>query len=71
MKGKKVKDSSLVTSHLMLIGDAGNMIIDKDSMPIGMVHGGKIMTLMDEIAGMVGARPVSYTHLTLPTNREV
>ena len=56
MKGKKVKESSLVTSHLMLIGDAGNMIINKDSMPIGMVHGGKIMTLMDEIAGMVGAR---------------
>jgi len=56
MEEKKVKDSSLVTSHLMLIGDAGNMITNKNRMPLGMAHGGKIMTLMDEIAGMVGAR---------------
>ena len=55
MKGKTVKESSLVSSHLMLMEHSGNFLF-VNNRPIGMVHGGKIMTLMDEIAGMVGAK---------------
>ena len=36
-----------------------------------IVGGGVRPPVVDRIAELSGAEPVSYTHLTLPTNREV
>src|SRR5579862_9281870 len=44
---KKVSDSSLISSHLMMPQDANIQ---------GNVYGGTIMKLMDEIAGVVATR---------------
>tara|TARA_B100000686_G_scaffold147197_1_gene154650 strand:- start:253 stop:744 length:492 start_codon:yes stop_codon:yes gene_type:complete len=55
MKGKTVKESAITSSHLMLIKDSGNFIFDGGK-TIPMVHGGILMTLMDEIAGMVATK---------------
>ena len=55
MKGKTVKESAITSSHLMLIKDSGNFIFD-DGKTFPMVHGGILMTLMDEIAGMVATK---------------
>ena len=55
MKGKTVKESAIISSHLMLIKHSGNFIFDAGK-TIPMVHGGILMTLMDEIAGMVATK---------------
>ena len=55
MNGKIVKESAITSSHLMLIKDSGNFIFDAGK-TIPMVHGGILMTLMDEIAGMVATK---------------
>ena len=55
MKGKTVKESAITSSHLMLIKDSGNFIFDGGK-TTPMVHGGILMTLMDEIAGMVATK---------------
>lgn len=56
MEGKTVKDSSIISSHLMLIQDAGNFLVNETGMFRPMVHGGTLMTLVDEIAGMVATK---------------
>ena len=55
MQEKTVKESSIISSHLMLMEHAGNFLFDKNN-PIGLVHGGIIMTLTDEVAGMVASK---------------
>ncbi len=47
MKGKYVSDSLVILSHLMLPQDAN---------PTGNVHGGVIMKLIDNAAGVVAVR---------------
>ena len=48
MEGKKVKDSSITTSIIMMPEDAN---------PAGNVHGGIIMKHVDETAGIVAFFP--------------
>ena len=55
MQEKTVKESSITSSHLMLMEHAGNFLFNKNN-PIGLVHGGIIMKLMDEVAGMVASK---------------
>jgi len=55
MQEKTVRESSISTSHLMLMKHAGNFLFEKKN-PIGIVHGGILMTLTDEVAGMVASK---------------
>ena len=56
---------TFVKGNYMLVGDAAGMVLPSNGagITIAMIGG--------RIAGQVIAEPVSYTHLTLPTNREV
>ena len=36
-----------------------------------MMEGSSLSTLVQMVGAGIGVTPVSYTHLTLPTNREV
>jgi acyl-CoA hydrolase len=47
MEGKRVKDSSVVTAQMM---------IPQDANPAGNVHGGVVVKIIDEAAGVVAAR---------------
>lgn len=47
MQAKSVKDSSVVMAQVMLPGDAN---------PAGNVHGGVVMRLIDDTAGVVASR---------------
>ena len=55
MQEKTVKESFITSSHLMLMEHAGNFLFNKNN-PIGLVHGGIIMKLMDEVAGMLASK---------------
>ena len=47
MEGKRVNDSSVITAQMM---------IPQDANPAGNVHGGVVVKIMDEAAGVVAAR---------------
>ncbi len=47
MDGKRVKDSSVITAQMM---------IPQDANPAGNVHGGVVVKIIDEAAGVVAAR---------------
>src|SRR5512136_1912286 len=47
MEGKRVKDSSVITAQMM---------IPQDANPAGNVHGGVVVKIIDEAAGVVAAR---------------
>ncbi len=47
MNGKRVKDSSVTTAQMM---------IPQDANPAGNVHGGVVVKIIDEAAGVVAAR---------------
>ena len=52
--------------------DSGLGIDDlKSQLNLLDVGGFELSVVKDKRAGMVGTHSVSYTHLTLPTNREV
>ena len=67
---KRAIDNGLVSIHLWDFRDwASGKYRQVDDRPFG---GGPGMVLMPEpVVSAVEAVPVSYTHLTLPTNREV
>ncbi|MCP4714553.1 MAG: acyl-CoA thioesterase [Deltaproteobacteria bacterium] len=60
MEGKKVKDSSLVTSYVMMPEDAN---------PVGNVHGGIIMKHIDTTAGVVAFRHTRMNSVTASIDR--
>ena len=47
MEGKRVQDSSVITAQMM---------IPQDANPAGNVHGGVVVKIIDEAAGVVAAR---------------
>jgi acyl-CoA hydrolase len=47
MEGKRIKDSSVITAQMM---------IPQDANPAGNVHGGVVVKIIDEAAGVVAAR---------------
>ena len=47
MEGKRVRDSSVITAQMM---------IPQDANPAGNVHGGVVVKIIDEAAGVVAAR---------------
>jgi acyl-CoA hydrolase len=53
---KRIRDSQTVISHLMQLTDAN---------PVGNVHGGVIMRLVDEVAGIAAARHVGRPVVTV------
>ncbi|GBC60102.1 acyl-CoA thioesterase [Desulfonema ishimotonii] len=60
MKGKKVKDCCVTLSHVMLPEDAN---------PAGNVHGGVIMKLIDNAAGVVAVRHARCNVVTASIDR--
>jgi len=56
LQPKKVRDSQTVISQLMQLTDAN---------PIGNVHGGVIMRLVDEVGGIAAARHVGRPAVTV------
>ena len=49
----------------------GTFILDRHCNGAQIAHGGMLMSFADGICGHAVYKAVSYTHLTLPTNREV
>ena len=56
-----------MTTILLNIHNAGFFPIDSMILAMGIFYGG----LSQVIVGMMCFKPVSYTHLTLPTNDQV
>ena len=53
---KRVRDSQTVISHLMYLTDAN---------PVGHVHGGVVMRMVDEVAGICAARHAGCPVVTM------
>ena len=60
MKAKTVKSSSVVMAHLMMPQSAN---------PTGIIHGGVIMKLIDEAAGVVAIRHAAGNAVTASIDR--
>lgn len=60
MEGKRVKDSSVVMAQMMIPLDAN---------PAGNVHGGVIVKIIDEAAGVVAARHARSNVVTASIDR--
>ncbi len=56
MEGRRVSESRTVTTHLMMPSDAN---------PLGNVHGGIIMKLVDEAGGIAASRHARKTTVTV------
>ena len=65
--------SNLLTTGSIVIADAGTIGSSSDTNAIGISSGGvvSITATTANTSASDGALTVSYTHLTLPTNREV
>jgi acyl-CoA hydrolase len=60
MDGKRVSDSSVVTAQMM---------IPQDANPAGNVHGGVVVKIIDEAAGVVAARHARSNVVTASIDR--
>ncbi len=60
MNGKRVKDSSVITAQMM---------IPQDANPAGNVHGGVVVKIIDEAAGVVAARHCRRNVVTASIDR--
>jgi acyl-CoA hydrolase len=60
MDGKRVKDSSVITAQMM---------IPQDANPAGNVHGGVVVKIIDEAAGVVAARHARTNVVTASIDR--
>jgi acyl-CoA hydrolase len=60
MEGKRVRDSSVVTAQMM---------IPQDANPAGNVHGGVVVKIIDEAAGVVAARHARSNVVTVAIDR--
>jgi acyl-CoA hydrolase len=60
MEGKRVKDSSVVMAQMM---------IPQDANPAGNVHGGVVVKILDEAAGVVAARHARSNVVTASIDR--
>ena len=60
MDGKRVNDSSVVTAQMM---------IPQDANPAGNVHGGVVVKIIDEAAGVVAARHCRSNVVTASIDR--
>ena len=60
MEGKKVKDTQVILSHVVMPEDAN---------PAGIVHGGVIMKLIDNAGGVVAARHARCNVVTASIDR--
>ncbi len=60
MNGKSVKDSSVITAQMM---------IPQDANPAGNVHGGVVVKIIDEAAGVVAARHCRRNVVTASIDR--
>ena len=60
MEGKRVKDSSVITAQMM---------IPQDANPAGNVHGGVVVKIIDEAAGVVAARHARTNVVTASIDR--
>jgi acyl-CoA hydrolase len=60
MEGKRVKDSSVITAQMM---------IPQDANPAGNVHGGVVVKIIDESAGVVAARHARANVVTASIDR--
>ncbi len=60
MEGKRVRDSSVVMAQMM---------IPQDANPAGNVHGGAVVKLIDESAGVVAARHARSNVVTASIDR--
>jgi acyl-CoA hydrolase len=60
MEGKRVKDSSVITAQMM---------IPQDANPAGNVHGGVVVKVIDEAAGVVAARHARCNVVTASIDR--
>ena len=58
MEAKRVSDS--MTEQVQII-------MNEQINGYGRLFGGRLVEWIDIVAGVVARRPVSYTHLTLPT----
>jgi uncharacterized protein (TIGR00369 family) len=62
MEGKRVRDSSVVMAQMM---------IPQDANPAGNVHGGAVVKLIDEAAGVVASRHARSNVVTASIDRMV
>jgi uncharacterized protein (TIGR00369 family) len=62
MEGKRVRDSSVVMAQMM---------IPQDANPAGNVHGGVVVKLIDEAAGVVASRHARSNVVTASIDRMV
>jgi acyl-CoA hydrolase len=60
MEGKYVRDSSVITAQMM---------IPQDANPAGNVHGGVVVKIIDEAAGVVAARHARSNVVTASIDR--
>ncbi len=60
MEGKRVRDSSVVMAQMM---------IPQDANPAGTVHGGVVVKVLDEAAGVVAARHARSNVVTASIDR--
>src|SRR5512143_4289397 len=60
MEGKRVKDSSVIMAQMM---------IPQDANPAGNVHGGVVVKIIDEAAGVVAARHSRMNVVTASIDR--
>ena len=60
MEGKRVTDSSVITAQMM---------IPQDANPAGNVHGGVVVKIIDEAAGVVAARHARSNVVTASIDR--
>ena len=60
MDGKRVQDSSVITAQMM---------IPQDANPAGNVHGGVVVKIIDEAAGVVAARHARTNVVTASIDR--
>ncbi len=60
MEGKRVKDSSVIMAQMM---------IPQDANPAGNVHGGVVVKILDEAAGVVAARHARSNVVTASIDR--
>jgi len=60
MQGKRVRDSSVITAQMM---------IPQDANPAGNVHGGVVVKIIDEAAGVVAARHARTNVVTASIDR--
>src|SRR5512137_2078407 len=60
MEGKRVRDSSVITAQMM---------IPQDANPAGNVHGGVVVKIIDETAGVVAARHARSNVVTASIDR--